>query len=270
MASVMTMVLSNLLSERAVVSCVPNSREPVVRSIRRLHALILIHLVIGIFFKNVSATSAQALLGAGKESNILNVSGTSDVGTIPTRLKACTQFDDIRTTDAFGNISTPYHGLIFDGFYAFDPSDAGLKGIIWPGDTNCAVSKPNALYGTRDNFRLNTPRDDHPGSRSDRKPSFRHRDANGTFTVHTLKIKPLDLPLGFVTVHLEGLRSNSTLTWEVDFPAGYHDVFDVRLPEFSGTVWDGLERLEIWADFHYNDLDMDWEFCVDDIDVEVE
>ncbi|KAK6371793.1 hypothetical protein LTS17_008617 [Exophiala oligosperma] len=205
-------------------------------------------------FENVSAVSDQVFVGTGEDSNILN-------------------FDDIKTTDAFGNISTPYNGLIFDGFYAFDPSDAGLKGIIWPGDTNCAVSKPNALYGTRENFKSNIPSDDKSlHSRSDRKPSFRHQDeAGGTFTVHTLTIKPLDLPLGLVTIHLKGIRADSsTLAWEVDFPAGYHGVLDVRLQEFSGRVWDGLERLEIWADFHYNDLDMDWEFCVDDVDVELE
>ncbi|KIW13935.1 hypothetical protein PV08_06716 [Exophiala spinifera] len=237
-----------------------------------MHGLtLLIYLSFGICFKSIAANSDQVLLGTGKDSSILNVGGTL-TRTNPTGLRVW-QFDDIKTTDAFGNISTPYNGLIFDGFYAFDPSDAGLKGIIWPGDTNCAVSKPNALYGTRDNFKLLNSRtlgDKHIPSGSERKPSFRHTHDKGTFTVHGLKIKPLDLPLGFVTVHLQGTRPDATLAWEVDFPAGYHDVLDVRLQEFSGRVWHGLERLEIWADFHYNGLDMDWEFCVDDIDVEME
>jgi hypothetical protein len=77
------------------------------------------------------------------------------------------------------------------------------------------------------------------------------------------------MPLGLVTISLQGFCSGTTLKWDVDFPAGFHNVLDVRLEEFSGQVWDGLERLEIWADFHYNDVSMDWEFCVDNIEVEL-
>lgn len=79
------------------------------------------------------------------------------------------------------------------------------------------------------------------------------------------------MPLGFVTIHLLGHRAappNSPLTWSVDFPAGFHDVLDVPLAEFSKKSWQGLQRLEIWADFHYNDVEMDWEFCVDNVEIE--
>ncbi|KAK5268683.1 hypothetical protein LTR96_006390 [Exophiala xenobiotica] len=224
----------------AIVSCLSNPREPLSRSMVKLHSLVLICFVFGLCFNAVSASSEQALLPKG--SSILT-------------------FDDIDTPDGFGNISAPYNGLFFDGFYAFDPSDASLKGIIYEKDLNCAVSKPNALYGTRDNFELNT--------RVERRPSIRHKNDDSTFTLHALKIKPLDMPLGLVTISLQGFRSGTTLNWDVDFPAGFHNVLDVRLEEFSGQVWDGLERLEIWADFQYNDVSMDWEFCVDNIEVEL-
>jgi len=76
-----------------------------------------------------------------------------------------------------------------------------------------------------------------------------------------------------VAINLRGFRSKPTeilLTWGVDFPAGFHDVLDVRLEEFSKVPWNGLEMLEMWADFHYNDVSMDWEFCLDDLDIEIE
>lgn len=80
------------------------------------------------------------------------------------------------------------------------------------------------------------------------------------------------MPLGFVTINLQGYHSppqSSPISWSVDFPAGFHDVLDVRLEESSKKSWVGLELLEIWADFHYNGVSMDWEFCIDDMDVEI-
>lgn len=172
------------------------------------------------------------------------------------------QFDDLPTPDGFGNMTAPYKGLVFNGFFAFNPSHPKLKGIISVDDLNCAVSKPNALYGTRDNL----------NRQSLERPSIQSRSSFETFTIHSLQIKPLDMPLGFVSVDLYGQRHNesdSSLRWSVDFPAGFHDVLDVRLEEFSKRPWEGLQRLDVWADFHYNDVSMDWEFCIDDLNVEV-
>ncbi len=82
------------------------------------------------------------------------------------------------------------------------------------------------------------------------------------------------MPLGFVTITLQGFRPptqrTNPLTWSVDFPAGFHDVLDVQLEKFSQMSWDGLERLQVWADFHYNDVTMDWEFCLDDLDIKAD
>jgi hypothetical protein len=61
------------------------------------------------------------------------------------------------------------------------------------------------------------------------------------------------------------------LAWSVDFPAGFHDTLHVRLEEFSMMQWKGLVRFEVEADFHFNDVEMDdWEFCIDDLEVEVD
>ncbi len=142
--------------------------------------------------------------------------------------------------------------------YAFTPSHPDLKGIISANDLNCAVSRPNALYGSKV-AKMN--------------PSVEIYNSTKTFALKSLRIKPLDFPLGSVTINLSGRPSNTSqdlLKWSVDFPTGYHDVLDVRLHEFSKVAWTGLTRFEIWAEFRYNDVVMDdWEFCIDDLEVEV-
>lgn len=84
----------------------------------------------------------------------------------------------------------------------------------------------------------------------------------------------MDLPIGSVTINLYGIPSRQaakTLNWSVEFPAGFHDMLDVRLEEFSKASWRGLRRMEVWADFRYNDVEMgDWEFCIDDLEIELE
>lgn len=168
------------------------------------------------------------------------------------------QFDDLDTPHGFGIITPGYHGLTFNNLSAFAPSHTDLKGIISANDLNCAVSHPNALYGSKVNKT---------------NPSVEIYNPAQTFTVRSLKIKPLDFPIGSVTINLSGHPSNASQTpwqWSVDFPAGYHDVLDVRLNEFSKAAWEGLTKLEVWAEFRYNDVEMDdWEFCIDDLGVEV-
>ena len=148
--------------------------------------------------------------------------------------------------------------MIFEGFYAFDPTHPYFDGIISVHDLNCAVSKPNALYGSKV---------------TKQSPVVKSYDESRSFTLHALKIKPLDLPVGFVTINLRGLRSNNSippLAWSVDFPAGFHDVLVVRMKEFTKTSWEGLTRLEVWADFHNGEVEMeDWEFCIDDLELEM-
>ncbi|OAP55233.1 hypothetical protein AYL99_10206 [Fonsecaea erecta] len=181
-------------------------------------------------------------------------------------------FDDIETTNGFGYITRPYKGFVFNDFYAFKPSHPKFTGVISSYDLNCAVSKPNALYGAACASAAVSQRG-HMVPQG-KRPSVCSDNSTKTFTVHALKIKPLDLPVGSATINLQGLRSNNpeaTLSWGVDFPAGYHDVLYVRVEEFTGEIWNGLTRLEIWADFHFDNIRMDdWEFCVDDIELELD
>lgn len=58
------------------------------------------------------------------------------------------------------------------------------------------------------------------------------------------------------------------LTWRVDFPAGYHDVLNVSLRGYTHNKWQNLSRVELWANFNDADVPMDWEFCVDDLEVD--
>ncbi|EXJ69413.1 uncharacterized protein A1O5_07449 [Cladophialophora psammophila CBS 110553] len=233
-----------------VVICLSNSRQPIFQSILRLHSVVLICFVLAFCFNTVSAHPEQRVLEEGFQ--ILN-------------------FDDIETPDGFGDIPPSYHGFVLNDFYAFKPSHPRLDGVISAYDLNCAVSRPNALYGAATARPLVKPhgRQSTPGER----PSIWLYNSSETFTVHALKIKPLDMPIGSVTINLQGFRSNDsddTLTWKVDFPAGFHDVLHVRVEKFTRKTWNGLGKLEMWAVFHLDDVIMeDWEFCVDDIELEV-
>jgi hypothetical protein len=86
------------------------------------------------------------------------------------------------------------------------------------------------------------------------------------FTLHSLKIKPLDIPCSYTTLYLKGYTSEQVLHWEVEFPLGFHDMSHVRMEEFSKRKWQELERLEIFANLHYDGGD--WEFCLDDMEIE--
>jgi hypothetical protein len=91
------------------------------------------------------------------------------------------------------------------------------------------------------------------------------------FTLHSFWVKPLDAPEPGTMVRVKGYREGvgkqeETLEWEVDFPSGYHDIFEVKIEEFSKKKWDHIKKVEIVADFGYAALD--WEFCVDDLVVQ--
>ncbi|KAK4934590.1 hypothetical protein LTR10_024193 [Elasticomyces elasticus] len=226
--------------------CLTNSREAVVRSSLKLHSLLLICFALGLCFNAVSATiSSEQVILETKAQTL--------------------EFDDIKTPAGFADIKAPYNGFLFEGFFAFNPAHPRFKGIISSHDLNCAVSKPNALYGTRDNF------ESRQISSFERRPSIRPANHSETFTLLALKIKPLDVPLGLVTINLQGYRSgaDASLEWSVDFPAGFHDVLHVQIEEFSKQAWTGLRSVELWADFHHDTVVMDWEFCLDDINVEI-
>ncbi|KIX96134.1 uncharacterized protein Z520_07912 [Fonsecaea multimorphosa CBS 102226] len=180
-------------------------------------------------------------------------------------------FDEIETPGGFGNIARPYKGLVFNDFYAFKPSHPRLDGVISSYDLNCAVSKPNALYGAANPDTL----DDQGGYRATpgERPSICPYTSSESFSVHALKIKPLDMPVGSVTINLQGFRgrkAEDTLSWSVAFPAGFHDVLHIRVEKFTGRTWEGLTRLEVWADFQFENIRMeDWEFCIDDLEFEL-
>ncbi|KIW22552.1 uncharacterized protein PV07_12429 [Cladophialophora immunda] len=233
-----------------VVTCLSNPRQPIFQSILRLHSVVLVCFVLAFCFDTVSAQPQQTALKGGYQ--VLN-------------------FDEIDTPDGFGNITNPYKGFVFTDFYAFKPSHSSFDGIISSYDLNCAVSKPNALYGAANDDLWNSKQDYEATQRE--RPSIYPHNPSETFTVHALKIKPLNMPVGFVTINLRGLRSHNPgdiMSWSVDFPAGFHDVLDVQVETFTGKTWMGLTRLEIWADFHFDNIKMeDWEFCLDDIELEL-
>ena len=152
---------------------------------------------------------------------------------------------------------------MFDGFLAFRPDDPALEEFISKNDLNCAVSSPNAVYGTRYNSApLAVP------------VILLAKDSKySSFQLVSVKIKPLNMPpLGFTKLRLRATRAGGRLPldWDVDFPHGFHDMFNVKIQEFSGTPWNNLRSLWISADFVYNGRNMDWEFCLDDLEVLLE
>jgi hypothetical protein len=238
----------------AAMMCLSDSKRPIVQSILRLHSVVLAAFMLAFCFNTASAYPSQTTLAENRD--VLNASFMNWLSKITADPE---QFDDIETRNGFADVPTGYHGLTFNDLFAFQPTHPNLEKTISLNDLNCAVSKPNALYGSKVNKE---------------SPSIQAHDPSRKFTVHSLKIKPLDLPVGFVTINLRAFPSNSsedTLIWNVDFPAGFHDVLVVRIEEFSKARWAGLTKLEMWATFYFNNVEMDdWEFCVDDLDIEVE
>jgi len=152
---------------------------------------------------------------------------------------------------------------MFDGFAVFKPSDPALDGLLSEHDLNCATSSPNAVYGTRYNRnQFETPRIMLDYS------NVTAMETNRTFTLHHLKIKPLDMPFAYTKLTLKGRQVDGhQLEWNVDFPAGFHDMFKVDITGFSGQKWNNLQYLDIMADFVNGGQFLDWEFCLDDLEV---
>ena len=182
------------------------------------------------------------------------------------------QFDDIETENGWGEVTTNYSFLDFDGLLAFKPTDPELDGLISGKDLNCATSSPNALYGTRYIYDSGTEKKATKLPYIALSPAANASAGEPTsFQLRTLKIKPLDMPFAYTTLSVRGHRpKKETLEWAVDFPAGFHEMLHLHIEAFSGHSWSGLNKLELWADFHNGDMVLDWEFCLDDVELEFE
>ena len=87
------------------------------------------------------------------------------------------------------------------------------------------------------------------------------------FDLLTFYIKPMDAPPPGTIIWVKGYSHSrrEPLEWDVDFITGYHLPLLVKLQQYTGEAWEQLHRVEIWADF--GDDALDWEFCVDDLEV---
>lgn len=88
------------------------------------------------------------------------------------------------------------------------------------------------------------------------------------FTLKSFYIKPMDAPAPGTKVFVKGYGNapEQPYIWHVDFPSGFHLPFLVKMEEYSGKEWKEVFKVEIVVDFGYDDLD--WEFCVDDIELQ--
>ena len=142
------------------------------------------------------------------------------------------------------------------------PKDPGLAGIISPRDLNCAVSAPNALVGSR-----SYGKEEAASFRIANGSSITTKHPRQSFALISFYIKPLDAPPMDITVSVIGYSyaQDKPLQWHVDFPAGYHLPFLVKMREYSRDQWEYLYAVEVSAEFSVDKLD--WEFCVDDLEV---
>ncbi|KAL8732539.1 MAG: hypothetical protein Q9181_003929 [Wetmoreana brouardii] len=178
-------------------------------------------------------------------------------------------FDDVPTKSGLGNLSNPYHHLAFSAYNVFAPADPALKDIIPVDDHNCAVSSPNALIGSRDK-----PNPEHASKGAyfyiGNPSAMTEEGVRPYFTLKTFYVKPINTPESTGTnITVKGYKGNDTepsLSWHVHFPSDYHLPFFVKIQEDSGDVWEELYGVEITADFGEDELD--WEFCLDDLEVE--
>ena len=88
------------------------------------------------------------------------------------------------------------------------------------------------------------------------------------FTLKSFYIKPMDAPAPGTNVFVKAYSKALTKSyiWHLDFPSGFHFPFLVKLEEYSGEEWKKIHKVEIVADFGYDDLD--WEFCVDNVELQ--
>ena len=186
----------------------------------------------------------------------------------PTQNDTSFNFDDLSVPKAgLTSLPNPYHHLTFSSsFSVFAPQSPAFSRLIYPADLNCAVSAPNALLGSR------VSENGAPASfeiANGEAPTSTHKAVlQPGFTFQKMMVKPLAAPEPGTNLSIKGYREGKgeSLEWGVWFPAGFHEMFEVRIEEFSGVKWDGLRKVEVKADFGYDGLD--WEFCVDDLVVE--
>lgn len=87
------------------------------------------------------------------------------------------------------------------------------------------------------------------------------------FTLRRFFIKPLAAPSSSTNVTIKGYSHTHKhpLTWGVNFESDYHEPFEVKIQEYSKQEWSQLYGVEILAD--YGEDKLDWEFCLDDLEV---
>ena len=88
------------------------------------------------------------------------------------------------------------------------------------------------------------------------------------FSLRAFYVKPMDAPPPGTTISLKGYSKArpAPFTWHVDFISEYHLPFLVKLQEFSHETWSELYKVEFFAD--YGEDKLDWEFCIDDLEVQ--
>lgn len=186
------------------------------------------------------------------------------------------------TTKGIGKVPSPYRHLSFSRYNILTPRDPALEGLIVPSDLNCAISAPNALIGSRytsDAAEKIAKSTKVKGVQSVNEPEGAYFEipsasaliAEGLhpyFTLRKLYIKPLAAPSSGTTVTIKGysLARKDPLSWDIYFASGYHEPFEVKIQEFSKEEWDQLYGVEILAD--YGEDKLDWEFCLDDLEVQ--
>lgn len=158
---------------------------------------------------------------------------------------------------------SPYQYLSFSSYSVLAPRDPALDGMISEHDLNCAISSPNALIGSR-------PMEGADGAYFEvaNATSMAEEGLQPYFRLESFYIKPMDAPAPGTKVSVKGYTKarKEPHVWHVEFPSGFHLPFLVKMVEYSGEVWNKIYRLEIVADFGYDDLD--WEFCVDDVELQ--
>lgn len=82
------------------------------------------------------------------------------------------------------------------------------------------------------------------------------------------------MPMAHATLMIEAWQTNSIidavprkLAWDVVFPAGFHDMLHVKFEEFTKQKWERLTTLTAWVSFQNGYQQMDWEFCLDDMEL---
>ena len=165
--------------------------------------------------------------------------------------------------NGLGTVPVPYRNLSFSSYSVLKPRDPKLDGIISKHDLDCAVSPPNALLGSR-------PRENADGASFGITSAtmMAEQGLRPYFTLKSFYVKPMDAPAPGTKISVKGYTKarEEPYSWHVDFPSGYHLPFLVKMEEYSREEWKEVYKVEILADFGYDDLD--WEFAIDDLEVQ--